>query len=158
MAVGEAPGSVGRSVGRRIGDPAGAARVPDLGPVAISNRSGNNGPSRAKRRAQGDGSIAGPDAADDDGRLETRTDDSYGPEPYCAVTIVAGRRQLDVALPTTVRLAELLPELLRLLLPGELPPDEQSVNTHPWVLTSIGGMPTYQAIALRMGWSNRAPL
>ena len=65
----------------------------------------------------------------------------YRPDPYCAVTIVCGHRQLDVALPTAVCLQDLLPGLLRLLLPDEASLEEQPTEAHPWVLTPIGRRP-----------------
>lgn len=62
--------------------------------------------------------------------------DRSHPNPYCAVTVVCGHRRLDLALPTAVCCADLLPVLLRLLLTDEAPAVSQ-----PWVLTQIGRDP-----------------
>jgi hypothetical protein len=46
-----------------------------------------------------------------------RREASRQPAPYCPVTVLHGRTRLDAALPADVPIAELLPALLRVLLP-----------------------------------------
>lgn len=62
-----------------------------------------------------------------------RTAETKVAENYCAVTIVCGVRQLDLALPTTLCCADLLPGLLRLMLT-----DEEPALAQAWVLAPIG--------------------
>jgi type VII secretion integral membrane protein EccD len=52
------------------------------------------------------------------------------------VTIVCARRRLDLALPTSVCCSELVPGLLRLMLP-----DEPTAAADPWVIVPISGDP-----------------
>lgn len=58
------------------------------------------------------------------------------PGQYSAVTVVGPQSTRDIALPTNVPLAELLPQLLR---PGLLRPESADVNPAGWTLTTVEG-------------------
>ncbi len=135
MVVGGAAGSGRAGIGRRAGDPAG----PGGGGIVRRDRdpSGDNGPPGAQRKARSDRSSHAPAA--DARRNDAHAADLHRPErpeSYCPVTIVCGPRLLDLALPTAVCCADLLPGLLRLMLPDDAP-----AVAHPWVLVPIGGNP-----------------
>ncbi len=121
--------------GRRAGDPAAQTGRKQAGIArAGSNRAGNGGPFGAHLGAGTDGSIARP------GTVARRTTSEasapYRTDLYCAVTIVCARRRLDLALPTSVCCSDLLPGLVRLMLP-----DDSTAAAHPWVIVPVGGDP-----------------
>src|SRR5579884_2334446 len=63
------------------------------------------------------------------------------PDTICRVTVQGMGRRVDLVLPATVPIAELMPEVARLCLGEETPGPEAEVAPPVWTLARVGGPP-----------------